>query len=78
MGLADRLAASTDRFCPKTTCQTCRFLVTLSDTDYAAVIQWVESGDNMAGLWRECVNEGLRVQYRNFMWHFEKGHDVAR
>jgi hypothetical protein len=72
MGLAERLEASTSPVARNASCQTCRFLATLTERDREAVWAWADAGYNMAQLYRECKADGLDVMYRNFLMHFDK------
>lgn len=77
MGLADRLNESPNKVSITAACQTCQFLSTLEERDRLAVNVWASTaGANMAELHRECKVDGLRVEYRNFIAHFEKGHHL--
>jgi hypothetical protein len=72
MSLADRLESSTAHIAKNASCQTCRFLVTLTQKDRDAVYHWADAEYNMAQLYRECQADGLDVGYRNFIWHFKR------
>ena len=76
MGLAERLEAADLSECYGRGCTTCLWYAALPEVYRKAFDDWVDAGKSVRGLWKLCVEEGIKISCTPFRDHVANHHPV--